>query len=61
MVASLDMGADVHGQQELGNRLAYLLPFTDADKIELLQLDDPVLRLDAIQVLLDELQGELFA
>ena len=51
----------VHGQQELGNRLAYLLPFTDADKIELLQLDDPVLRLDAIQVLLDELQGELFA
>lgn len=61
MVASLDMGGDVHGQQELGNRLAYLLPFTDADKIELLQLDDPVLRLDAIQVLLDELQGELFA
>ena len=60
MVASLDMGADAQGQQELSHRLAYLLPFTDADKIELLQLDDPVLRLDAIQVLLDELQGELF-
>lgn len=60
MVASLDMGADAQGQQALGNRLAYLLPFTDADKIELLQLDDPVLRLDAIQLLLDELQGELF-
>ncbi len=60
MVASLDMGADAQGQQELGNRLAYLLPFTDVDKIELLQLDDPVLRLDAIQLLLDELQGELF-
>ncbi|AIG03158.1 putative protease [Pseudomonas fluorescens] len=60
MVASLDMSADVQGQQELGNRLAYLLPFIDADKIELLQLDDPQQRLDAIQLLLDELQGELF-
>lgn len=60
MVASLDMGADAQGQQVLGNRLAYLLPFTDADKIKLLQLDDPQQRLDAIQLLLDELQGELF-
>lgn len=60
MVASLDMGADAQGQQVLGNRLAYLLQFTDADKIKLLQLDDPQQRLDAIQLLLDELQGELF-
>ena len=30
------------------------------DKIDLLQLDDPQQRLDAIQMLLDELQGELF-
>ena len=60
MVASLDMGADAQGQQELSHRLAYLLPFTDADKIKLLQLDDPQQRLDAIQLLLDELQGELF-
>ncbi|NMX61649.1 LON peptidase substrate-binding domain-containing protein [Pseudomonas sp. WS 5079] len=60
MVASLDMGADAQGQQELSHRLAYLLPFTDSDKIELLQLDDPQQRLDAIQLLLDELQGELF-
>ncbi|NMX65967.1 ATP-dependent protease [Pseudomonas sp. WS 5111] len=60
MVASLDMGADAQGQQELSHRLAYLLPFTDPDKIELLQLDDPQQRLDAIQLLLDELQGELF-
>lgn len=60
MVASLDMGADAQGQQELSHRLAYLLPFTAPDKIELLQLDDPQQRLDAIQLLLDELQGELF-
>ena len=61
MVASLDMGTQAEGQQSLGNQLAYLLPFTEADKIDLLQLDDPQQRLDAIQMLLDELQGELFA
>ena len=60
MVASLDMDAQADGQQALGNQLAYLLPFTEADKIDLLQLDDPQQRLDAIQMLLDELQGELF-
>jgi len=60
MVASLDMGGHAEGQQALGNQLAYLLPFTEADKIDLLQLDDPQQRLDAIQMLLDELQGELF-
>ena len=60
MVASLDMGTHADGQQALGNQLAYLLPFTEADKIDLLQLDDPQQRLDAIQRLLDELQGELF-
>ena len=61
MVASLDMDTHADGQQALGNQLAYLLPFTEADKIDLLQLDDPQERLDAIQMLLDELQGELFA
>ncbi|MCP1465671.1 MULTISPECIES: LON peptidase substrate-binding domain-containing protein [Pseudomonas] len=60
MVASLDMDTHADGQQALGNQLAYLLPFTEADKIDLLQLDDPQQRLDAIQMLLDELQGELF-
>ncbi|PHN32484.1 LON peptidase substrate-binding domain-containing protein [Pseudomonas sp. ICMP 460] len=60
MVASLDMDARADGQQALGNQLAYLLPFTEADKIDLLQLDDPQQKLDAIQMLLDELQGELF-
>jgi len=61
MVEALDMGTDAAGQQSLANQLAYLLPFAEEDKIDLLQLDDPQQRLDAIQALLDELQGELFA
>ncbi|WP_339546227.1 LON peptidase substrate-binding domain-containing protein [Pseudomonas sp. RA_35y_Pfl2_P32] len=61
MVEALNMGTDATGQQSLANQLAYLLPFSELDKIELLQVDDPQQRLDAIQALLDELQGELFA
>ena len=61
MVESLNMGTEAAGQQSLANQLAYLLPFTEVDKIDLLQLDDPQQRLDAIQVLLDELQGELLS
>ena len=61
MVEALNMGAEATGQQSLANQLAYLLPFAEVDKIDLLQLDDPQQRLDAIQALLDELQGELFA
>ena len=61
MVEALDMGTEAAGQQSLANQLAYLLPFAEEDKIDLLQLDDPQQRLDAIQALLDELQGELFA
>ncbi|MEN5094240.1 LON peptidase substrate-binding domain-containing protein [Pseudomonas protegens] len=61
MVEALDMGSEAAGQLSLANQLAYLLPFSEQDKIDLLQLDDPQQRLDAIQQLLDELQGELFA
>ncbi|EIK93593.1 peptidase S16, lon-like protein [Pseudomonas sp. M47T1] len=61
MVAALDMGSEVPDRQSLANQLAYLLPFPEQDKIDLLALDDPAQRLAAIQVLLDELQGELFA
>jgi len=61
MVEALDMGVEATGQLSLANQLAYLLPFSEQDKIDLLQLDDPQQRLDAIQQLLDELQGELFA
>ena len=58
MVAALNMNTEVVGQQSLANQLAYLLPFAEEDKIELLQVDDPQQRLDGIQVLLDEIQGE---
>ena len=61
MVEALNMGTEATGQQSLANQLAYLLPFSELDKLDLLQLDDPQQRLDAIQALLDELQGELFA
>ncbi|MFJ4145017.1 LON peptidase substrate-binding domain-containing protein [Pseudomonas sp. NPDC089734] len=59
MVASLNMGLEAGGQQSLANQLAYLLPFTEQDKIDLLEIDDPEERLDAIQELLDEMQGDL--
>ena len=58
MVAALNMSTEVAGQQSLSNQLAYLLPFAEADKIELLQVNDPQQRLDGIQALLDEIQGE---
>jgi Lon protease-like protein len=59
MVAALHMGMTASGQQSLANQLAYLLPFTEEDKIELLELSDAQERLDAIQDLLDEMQGDL--
>ena len=61
MVAALNMGLTASGQQSLANQLAYLLPFTEEDKIELLEIDDAEERLDAIQDLLDEMQGDLQA
>ena len=58
MVAALNMSTEVQGQQSLANQLAYLLPFAEEDKLDLLQVDDPQQRLDGIQVLLDEMQSE---
>ena len=58
MVAALNMNTEVEGQQSLANQLAYLLPFSEEDKLQLLQVDDPQQRLDGIQVLLDEMQGD---
>lgn len=58
MVAALNMNTDVSDQHSLANQLAYLLPFTEEDKIDLLHVDDPQRRLDGIQALLDEMQGE---
>ena len=61
MVASLDMPKAVDGQQSLANQLAYLLPFMEEDKLDLLAIDSPQQRLEAIQSLLERIQGELFA
>jgi len=61
LVAGLAMGGVVAGQQALANQLAYLLPFATEQKLQLLQLDDPLRRLGQVQVLLDQLQGEMTA
>ena len=61
MVAALSMPTEVLGQQSLANQLAYLLPFVEEDKLDLLAIDSAQQRLNAIQALLDRLQGELFA
>jgi Lon protease-like protein len=61
MVAGLGMGGAVASQQTLANQLAYLLPFATEQKLQLLQLDDPLHRLQQIQALLDQLQGEMIA
>lgn len=61
MVAALDMPRPVEGRQSLANQLAYLLPFMEEDKLDLLAIDSPQQRLEAIQTLLERIQGELFA
>ncbi|ANC01570.1 ATP-dependent protease [Pseudomonas putida] len=61
MVEALDMPREVDGRQSLANQLAYLLPFMEEDKVDLLAIDSPVQRLEAIQTLLERIQGELFA
>ena len=61
LVAGLKMGGVVGGQQALANQLASLLPFGTEQKLRLLQLDTPLHRLEQIQLLLDQLQGEMTA
>ena len=61
LVAGLSMGGVVAGQQALANQLAYLLPFSIEQKLQVLQLDAPLQRLELIQHLLDRMQGEMTA
>ncbi|WP_367598730.1 LON peptidase substrate-binding domain-containing protein [Pseudomonas fulva] len=61
MVEALDMPRLVGGRQALANQLAYLLPFTEQDKLDLLAQDSPEQRLGEIHRLLERIQGELFA
>ncbi|MBP3063136.1 hypothetical protein SAMN05216576_11573 [Ectopseudomonas chengduensis] len=59
LVAGLAMEGVVAGQQQLANQLAYLLPLEPAQKLQLLQLDDPALRLEQLHVMLEMLQGDV--
>ncbi|UVE19666.1 LON peptidase substrate-binding domain-containing protein [Pseudomonas sp. LS44] len=61
MVAELGMGGLVDSQQELANQLAYLLPFSLEQKLQLLQVDAAQQQLAQIQRLLEQLQGERIA
>ncbi len=61
MVEALGMPREVNGRQSLANQLAYLLPFMEEDKVDLLAMDSPQRRLETIQSLLERIQGELFA
>ena len=51
----------VEGQQALAHQLAYLLPLSQEQKLELLEEADAAQRLARIQTFLSALQGELIA
>jgi Lon protease-like protein len=57
------MGLDgvVSGQLQLASQLGYLLPFSLAQKLELLSLAEPRVCLHLIQCWLEQLQGEMLA
>ncbi|MEX6503425.1 LON peptidase substrate-binding domain-containing protein [Pseudomonas zhanjiangensis] len=61
LVSGLGMDGTVAGQADLANQLAYLLPLEVDQKLQLLALDDPLARLELLQRVLDQLQGELNA
>ncbi len=56
LVETLGMGGPVQGQRALANQLAYLLPFSPEQKVELLQLDAVALQLECIARWLEQLQ-----
>ncbi|SHL11292.1 LON peptidase substrate-binding domain-containing protein [Phytopseudomonas punonensis] len=58
MVASLDMGGNAESQAELADKLSYLLPFSAEQKLALLAEPDATLRLDMLQDLVEQLQGD---
>ena len=57
------MGLDgvVSGQWQLANQLGYLLPFSLAQKLELLGVNEPHTSLQLIQRWLAQMQGEMLA
>ncbi|WP_425913348.1 LON peptidase substrate-binding domain-containing protein [Pseudomonas sp. GWSMS-1] len=58
LVASLGMPSEPAGQDALANQLAYLLPLDVEQKLTLLETVDAPLRLELLQQLLEQLQGE---
>ena len=58
LVASLGMSSEPAGQDALANQLAYLLPLDVEQKLTLLETVDAPLRLELLQQLLEQLQGE---
>lgn len=58
LVAGLGMDSAAISQAQLANQLAYLLPLEPGQKLQVLQCDEPLERLERLQALLDQLQGE---
>ncbi|OMG67893.1 ATP-dependent protease [Stutzerimonas balearica] len=58
MVRTLGMPGEIRGQAELASKLAYLLPFETAQKLQLLAIDEPAECLQLIQQWLERLQGD---
>lgn len=58
LVEALGMGLEPQGQQALAYQLAYLLPFSEREKVHLLEIADPDERLERIQTYLEQLQGD---
>ncbi|UCJ16829.1 LON peptidase substrate-binding domain-containing protein [Pseudomonas sp. MM211] len=58
MVASLDMGGSADSQAELADKLGYLLPFSAEQKIALLAEPSATRRLELLQELVEQLQGD---
>src|SRR5690606_16094383 len=57
LVAGLGMVDAAAGQLQLANQLAYLLPLDSAQKLQVLQCDEPLQRLERLRELLEQLQG----
>jgi uncharacterized protein len=57
LVASLGMQSEPAGQEALANQLAYLLPLEAEQKLQLLGMAQPQQRLELLQQLLEQLQG----
>lgn len=58
LVAGLGMVDAAAGQLQLANQLAYLLPLDSAQKLQVLQCDEPLQRLERLRELLEQLQGD---